>query len=198
MSVSAADVKTLRERTGAGIMDCKKALSETNGDVEKAIEYLRKRGAALAEKKGGRATNEGIIEAYIHPGSRLGVLIEINCETDFVAKTDDFKALARDLAMQVAATSPLAVAREDIPAEVLDKEKEIYTMQAKNEGKPEKIIERFVQGKLDKFAQEHALLEQNYVKDPSKTIRQLVTETIAKLGENITVSRFTRFQLGEE
>ena len=197
MTITASLVKELRERTGAGIMDCKKALAETDGDVDKAIEHLRKKGAALAEKKGSRSTNEGIVEAYIHPGSRLGVLIELNCETDFVAKTEDFKSLARDLAMQVAAANPAAVDRDDIPADLLEREKEIYVTQAKNEKKPDHIIERFVQGKLDKFYQEHALMEQNFVKDPNKTIKQLVTDYIAKLGENITVKKFTRFQLGE-
>ncbi|MFQ5628549.1 MAG: translation elongation factor Ts [bacterium] len=196
MAITADAVKTLRERTGAGIMDCKKALTETDGDIEKAIENLRKKGAALAEKKGARETNEGIIETYIHPGSRLGVLIEINCETDFVAKTDDFKTLARDLAMQIAAASPAAVSREEIPEDLLEKEKEIYKTQAMNEKKPEHIIDRFVQGKLEKFYQEHALLEQNFVKDPNKTIKQLITDYIAKLGENITVKKFTRYQLG--
>ncbi len=198
MAITAADVKALRERTGAGMMDCKKALVETDGDVDKAVEYLRKKGAALAEKKSGRSTNDGIIEAYIHPGSRLGVLVEINCETDFVAKTDDFKNLARDLAMQIAATNPLAVSREDIPADVLERERDIFTTQAKNEGKPDHIIEKIVQGKIDKFCAENALMDQNYVKDPNKTIKELVTDTIAKLGENITVRRFVRFQLGEE
>lgn len=198
MSISAADVKVLRERTGAGIMDCKKALAETNGDLEKAIEYLRKRGAALAEKKQGRATNEGLIEAYIHPGSRLGVLVEVNCETDFVAKTEDFKALARDLAMQIAATNPIAVRREDVPEEIIEREKEIYRSQAKNENKPDHIIERVIQGKLEKFYQENVLLEQHFVKDPEKTVKDRITEAIAKLGENITVRRFVRFELGAE
>lgn len=197
MAITAEAVKTLRERTGAGIMDCKKALTEADGKIEKAIENLRKKGAALAEKKGSRATNEGIIESYIHPGSRLGVLIEINCETDFVAKTDDFKTLARDLAMQVAAASPAAVSREEIPEDLLEKEKEIYRTQASNEKKPDHIIERFVEGKLEKFFQEHVLLEQNFVKDANKTIKQLITDYVAKLGENITVKKFTRYQLGE-
>lgn len=198
MAISATDVKALRERTGAGIMDCKKALAETDGDVEKAIEYLRKKGAALAEKKVGRATNEGIIEAYIHPGSRLGVLLELNCETDFVAKTDDFKQLARDLAMQIAATSPVAVTREEVPQDLIDRELEIYRTQARNEKKPENIVEKIVQGRVEKFYQESVLLEQNFVKDPDKTVKQLITEAIAKIGENISVKRFVRFQLGEE
>lgn len=198
MAISAELVKELREKTGAGIMDCKKALTEADGDIGKAVEYLRKKGAALAEKKGSRATNDGVIEAYIHPGSRLGVMIEVNCETDFVAKTADFKTLARDLAMQVAAANPSAVAREDIPEDVVAGEREIYRTQAINEKKPEKIIERFVEGKLDKFFQENVLLEQNFVKDPNKSVKQLLTECIAKVGENITIKRFTRYQLGEE
>jgi elongation factor Ts len=197
MAITAEAVKTLRERTGAGIMDCKNALAEADGNIEKAIENLRKKGAALAEKKGSRTTNEGIIESYIHPGSRLGVLIEINCETDFVAKTDAFKTLARDLAMQVAAANPAAVSREEIPEDLLEKEKEIYRMQAINEKKPDHIIERFVNGKLEKFFQENALLEQNFVKDANKTIKQLITDYIAKLGENITIKKFTRYQLGD-
>lgn len=198
MNISAADVKALRARTGAGIMDCKKALAETNGDIEKAIEYLRKQGAALAEKKQDRATNEGLIEAYIHPGSRLGVLVEVNCETDFVAKTDDFKTLARDLAMQIAATNPIAVRREDIPEAVIEREKDIYRTQAKNENKPEHIIDRVIEGKLEKFYQENVLLEQHFVKNPDITVKELITEAIAKLGENITVRRFVRFELGAD
>ena len=198
MSISAADVKTLRERTGAGIMDCKKALAETNGDIDKAVEFLRKKGAALAEKKKGRAAKEGAIEAYIHPGSRLGVLLEINCETDFVAKTDDFRKLARDIAMQIAAANPIAVKREEIPEEVIEREKEIYRTQAQNEKKPENIIERVIQGKIEKFYQENVLLEQHFVKDPNKTIKEVITDAIAKLGENILVRRFVRFELGAE
>ena len=197
MAVSAEAVKQLREQTGAGIMDCKAALAETNGNFEKAIEWLRKKGAASAQKKVGRATNEGVIEAYLHPGSRLGVLIEVNCETDFVAKTDDFKNLARDLAMQVAASSPRFVKREDMPAEVVEKEMEIYRTQAQNEKKPAAVTERIAQGKLEKFYQEVVLLEQSFIKDPNRTVKQLVTDVIAKLGENITIRRFVRFQLGE-
>ncbi|MDZ7290652.1 MAG: translation elongation factor Ts [candidate division KSB1 bacterium] len=196
MSVSADAVKALRERTGAGMMDCKHALVETGGDMEKAVEWLRKKGAATAEKKVGRATNQGVIEAYIHPGSRLGVLIEVNCETDFVAKTSEFRALVKDLAMQVAATNPRSVTREEIPAEVIEKELEIYRMQARNEQKPESVVDRIAQGKLEKFYQEFVLLEQNFIKDQSRTVKQVITEVIAKLGENITVRRFVRFQLG--
>ncbi len=196
VNISADAVKTLRERTGAAMMDCKKALVETGGDIEKAIEWLRKRGAASAEKKVGRTTNEGLIEAYIHPGSRLGVLIEVNCETDFVAKTPEFRALVKDLAMQIAATSPRAIAREEIPAEQVEKEMEIYRTQARNEKKPENVVERIAQGKLEKFYQDFVLLEQSFIKDQNRTVKQVVTDVIAKLGENITVKRFVRFQLG--
>lgn len=197
MAVSADVVKLLREQTGAGIMDCKAALNESGGDLTKAIEWLRKKGAASAQKKIGRATNEGVIEAYIHPGSRLGVLVEVNCETDFVAKTEAFKTLARDLAMQVAAANPRVVRREDIPQEVVDKEMEIYRTQAGNENKPANVQERIAQGKLEKFFQEVVLLEQSFIKDPTRTVTQVVTETIAKVGENVTVRRFVRFHLGE-
>ncbi|MCA9733000.1 MAG: translation elongation factor Ts [Deferribacteres bacterium] len=198
MAISAADVKTLRDMTGAGMMDCKKALMEVEGDIEKAIQYLREKGAAIAEKKGGRATNDGVIETYVHAGSKLGVMVEINCETDFVAKTEEFKQLARDIAMQIAAANPVSVSREEIPEDLIAKEREIYTHQAKNEGKPDKIIDRYVDGKLNKFYQETALMEQGFVKDPKKSIRDIITEVIAKLGENITVRRFVRYQLGEE
>jgi elongation factor Ts len=197
MAVSADVVKQLREQTGAGIMDCKAALTESGGDIEKAIDWLRKKGAASAQKKVGRATNEGVIESYIHPGSRLGVLIEVNCETDFVAKTEAFKTLARDLAMQVAAASPRVVKREDLPQAVVDKEMEIYRTQAANENKPAAVQERIAQGKLEKFYQESVLLEQNFIKDPTRTVTQVITEVLAKLGENITVRRFVRFHLGE-
>ncbi|MDZ7336981.1 MAG: translation elongation factor Ts [candidate division KSB1 bacterium] len=197
MDVPAAQVKALREKTGAGFMDCKKALEETQGDVDKAIEVLRKKGVATAQKKAGREAREGVIEAYIHPGSRLGVMLELNCETDFVAKTDQFRTLARDLAMQVAAANPRVVRREDLPAEVIDKELEIYRTQARNERKPEQVVERIAQGKLEKFYQEVCLLEQSFIKDPNKTVNDLVTEYIAKLGENIVIRRFVRFQLGE-
>jgi len=197
MAVNAADVKELRERTSAGIMECKGALMETDGDIDKAVELLRKKGIASAEKRAGRQTNEGLVEAYIHPGSRLGVLVEVNCETDFVAKTDDFKSFVRDVAMQVAATNAKVVSREQYPAEQIEKEKEIYTTQAKNEGKPDNIIERYVQGKLEKFFQESVLLEQGFIKDPNKTVKDLLTEVIAKTGENIQIKRFVRFQLGE-
>ncbi len=197
MDVPAAQVKALREKTGAGFMDCKKALAEANGDVDKAIEVLRKKGVATAQKKAGREAREGVIESYIHPGSRLGVLLELNCETDFVAKTDQFKTLARDLAMQVAAANPRVVRREDLPAEVIDKELDIYSTQGRYEGKPEPVVERIAQGKLEKFYQEVCLLEQSFIRDPNKSVNDLITEYIAKLGENIVVRRFVRFQLGE-
>ncbi|MCK6561070.1 translation elongation factor Ts [candidate division KSB1 bacterium] len=197
MAVSAEVVKQLREQTGAGIMDCKHALAESGGDMEKAIEWLRKKGAATAEKKMGRATNEGMIEAYVHPGSRLGVLVEVNCETDFVAKTEAFRTLVRDIAMQIAASHPKVVSREQMPAELIEKEMEIYRSQAQNEKKPANVVERIAQGKLEKFYQDNVLIEQSFIKDPNRTISQVITETIAKLGENISVRRFVRFQLGE-
>lgn len=195
MAVSAEQVKILRERTGAGIMDCKSALLETDGDVDAAIEILRKKGIASAEKKASRQTKQGIIEAYIHPGSQLGVLVEVNCETDFVAKTDDFKKLVRDIAMQIAATSPNVTTRDEYSQKEIEKELEIYKTQAQNEGKPENIIERFAQGKLEKFFQETVLMEQSFIKDPSKNIKELMTELIAKIGENINIKRFVRFHL---
>ena len=191
-------IKQLRERTGAGLLDCKKAIEEANGDIEKAIEILRKKGIAKAEKKIGRVTKEGIIEAYIHPGAQLGVLVELNCETDFVARTDEFKKLAREIAMQIAATNPIAVKREEIPSEVVEKEKEIYAAQAKEMGKPDHIVERIVQSKLENFYKENVLLEQPYIRDPSITVMDFIKQHIAKFGENITVRRFARFRLGEE
>lgn len=195
--VTAAMVKELRERTGAGMMDCKKALAETSGDMEKAVDFLREKGLAAAAKKAGRVAAEGIVESYIHGGGRIGVLVEVNCETDFVAKTDDFRALVRDIAMQVAASKPEFVRREDVPAEIIEKEKEILAAQAANEGKPEKIIQRMVEGRIEKYYKEVCLLEQPFIKDPDITVQQLVTEKIAKIGENISVRRFTRYELGE-
>lgn len=197
MAVTADKVKQLREQTGVGIMECKSALVETDGDIEKAVELLRKKGIATAEKRAGRETNEGMVDAYIHPGSRLGVLVEVNCETDFVAKTDDFKTFVRDIAMQVAATNAKVISREDYPKDDIEKEVEIYKTQAQNEGKPDNIIERYAQGKLEKFFQETVLLEQSFIKDPNKNIKELLTEVIAKTGENIQIRRFVRFQLGE-
>ncbi len=195
--VTAALVKELRERTGAGMMDCKKALTETNGDLEKAVDLLREKGLAAAAKKAGRVAAEGLVEAYIHGAGRIGVLLEINCETDFVAKTDGFKELARDVAMQIAATNPLYVTKEEVPADQIEHEKEILRAQALNEGKPEKIVEKMVEGRIEKFYKEVCLLEQPFIKDADKTVRDLVTEKIAQIGENISVRRFARFQLGE-
>jgi len=197
MSISASEVKKLRDITGAGMMDCKNALKETGGDIDKAVEYLRKKGIASAAKRSGRDVNEGIIMSYIHPGSRLGVLVEVNCETDFVAKTDDFQALAKDIAMQIAASSPIAVSREEIPQDLIDKEMDIFRTQAKEEGKPEQVIEKIVQGKIDKYYQETALMEQSFVKDPDKTIQEYLMEVSGKLGENMSVRRFIRYQIGE-
>jgi len=197
-TISASTVKELREISGAGMMDCKKALTEASGDLEKAIDILRKTGMAKARKKSGRSAKEGIILPYIHPGAKLGVLLEINCETDFVANTDDFKNLSKDIAMHIAASAPMSVSREEIPQETLEREKEIYADQARQSGKPENIIEKMTEGRLNKFYQENVLLEQTFVKDPDKTVADLITETVAKLGENILVSRFSRFQLGEK
>jgi len=197
MEITAKMVKELREKTGAGMMDCKKALAETDGDAEKAIHYMREKGIAKAAGKAGRATKEGIIASYIHAGSKLGVLVEINCETDFVARTDDFQAFAKDVAMQVAASNPLAVTREELDTAKIKEEGEIYRQQALNEGKPEKIIDKIVDGKLEKYYSEVCLMEQPFVKDGEKSIQDIVNEVIAKLGENIGIKRFVRFQLGE-
>lgn len=197
MAITSEMVKELRERTGAGIMDCKKALGETNGDVEKAIEYLREKGIAAAAKKSARIATEGLVHAYIHMGGRIGVLLEVNCETDFVAKTDDFKDLVNDIALHIAAMKPEYLGREEVPAGAIEKEREILTAQALNEGKPANIVEKMVTGRLEKFYAERVLLEQPFVKDDSKTIQQLVTEKVAKIGENIRIRRFVRFELGE-
>lgn len=197
MSISASLVKELRERTGAGMMDCKKALSETGGDIEKASDYLREKGLAAAAKKSGRIAAEGLVEAYIHGAGRIGVLVEVNCETDFVAKTEEFKALARDVAMQIAATKPEFVRREEVPAEAVEKEREILRAQALNEGKPEKIVDKMVEGRIEKYYKEVCLLEQPFIKDPDVTVKQLLTDKIAKIGENINIRRFTRYELGE-
>ena len=197
MSIDAKLVKTLREKTGAGMMDCKNALVDSNGDLDKAVDYLRKSGVAKAEKKGTRDTREGLVYSYIHAGGRLGVLLELNCETDFVAKTDGFTELAHNLAMQIAATNPLSLNRESIDDEIIVREKEIFTDQAKSEGKPDNIIEKMVEGRLSKFFQESCLLEQTYIKDPDKKVSDLLTETIATLGENISINRFIRFAVGE-
>jgi elongation factor Ts len=197
MSISASLVKELRERTGAGMMDCKKALTETGGDMEKAVIYLREKGLAAAAKKAGRIAAEGLIESYIHGVGKLGVLVEINCETDFVALTDEFKGLARDIAMQIAASKPEYVSRDEVPAEMVEKEKEILRAQAINEGKPEKIADKMVEGRIEKYYKDVCLLEQPFVKDTNLTVQQLLTEKIAKIGENISIRRFVRYELGE-
>lgn len=197
MSIDAKLVKKLRDRTGAGMMDCKKALVSSNGDLDNAIDFLRKSGIAKAEKKGLRETKEGLVYSYIHSGGRLGVLVELNCETDFVANTDGFKELAHNISMQVAATNPVSLDRDSIDKDVILREKNIFLEQAKKEGKPESIIEKMVEGRINKFFQESCLMEQTYIKDPDKKINDLLTETVSMLGENITVKRFVRFSIGE-
>jgi elongation factor Ts len=196
MTISAQDVKNLRDRTGAGMMDCKNALLETNGDAEAAIDLLRARGAAKAAKRSAKAANEGTIGSYIHFGGKIGVMVELNCETDFVAKTEDFQALAKDLAMHIAAANPIAVKPEDIPAEVVERERAIFLEQVKTEGKPDDIAQKIVEGRLRKYFEESTLLQQPFVKSPDKTVDQLVTEVSAKTGERIQVARFTRLQVG--
>lgn len=195
--VTAVMVKELREKTGAGIMDCKEALGECGADMEKAIDFLRKKGLATAQKRAGRSMSEGVIESYIHMGGKLGVMVEVNCETDFVAKTDDFKEFARNIAMHIAATSPAGIVPEDVPESVVLREKEIYRAQALEMGKPEQMVEKIVEGKLGKFIKESCLMNQPYVKNPDVTIADYLNEVIAKTGENITIKRFARFQLGE-
>lgn len=189
-------VKELRDKTNAGMMDCKKALTETAGEMEKAIDLLRQKGLAVAQKRADRATKEGVVECYIHAGGKLGVMVEVGCETDFVAKTDDFSAFARDIAMHIAASNPVAVSREDVPAELIDREKEIYKAQALDSGKPENIVEKMVSGKVDKYIAEVCLMEQKFVKNPDLSIQDLLNELIAKMGENISIKRFARFQIG--
>lgn len=196
MQIDATLVKELREKTGVGIMDCKEALKECEGNIEKAIDFLRKKGIATAKKRGGRTTSEGQVQSYIHAGGKIGVLVEVNCETDFSAKTEDFTSFVKDIAMQIAATNPISIDREGIPQEVLEREKEIYLTQARESGKPEKVVEKIVEGKLKKFYSEACLLEQAYVRDPDKTVQDLLNELIAKTGENIVIRRFTRYQLG--
>ncbi len=191
-------VKELREKTGAGIMDCKRALQEAGGDMEKALDILKKKGIAKAEKKAAREAKEGLIGSYIHMGGKIGVLVEVNCETDFVARTQEFQQLVKDIAMQIAAMSPLYVSKEDVPQEVIEREKAIYREQALEAGKPEHVVEKIVEGKLNKFFEDVCLLEQPFIKDDSKKVKDLITEAIAKLGENIKVSRFVRFQVGVE
>lgn len=197
MEITSERVKLLREKTGAGMMDCKKALAETGGDMEKAIDYLRKKGAATAEKRADRVTNQGVVEAYIHAGGRIGAMVELNCETDFVAKTDDFKATAKDIAMQIAAMNPLYTSREQVSQDVVEHEMEIYRTQARNEKKPDQVVERIASGKLEKYYQEVCLLEQTFIKDSGKTIKDLILEITSKTGEKITIRRFKRFHLGE-
>ncbi len=198
MEVSADLVKNLRKKSGAGMMDCKKALVESKGDMEKAEEILKEKGLAQALKKASRAAKEGIIHCYIHTGSRVGVMIEVNCETDFVAKNEMFKTMVHDIALHIAALAPLFISKEDVPKEVLDKEKEIYKKQALNEGKPENIVDRIAEGKLKKYYEENCLLEQPFVKDGDKSVGDLVKENIAKIGENIVIKRFVRYALGEK
>jgi len=195
--VTAEMVKELRDRTGAGMMDCKKALVACDGDIEKSIDELRAKGLAKAAKKAGRVASEGVVTSYIHGGGRIGVLLELNCETDFVAKNEEFKQLAHDLAMQIAAANPEFVRREEIPADTLDREREVLKAQALEEGKPEKVIEKMVEGRIEKYYKERCLLEQSFIKDPDKTVQELVHGYVAKMGENISVRRFARFEVGE-
>lgn len=202
MEITSQMVKELREKTNAGMMDCKKALAETNGDMEKAVDFLRQKGLAVAAKRSGRATSEGVIECYIHGVGKLGVLVEVGCETDFVAKTDQFKAFAKDVAMHIAAANPVAIRREDMPQEMIARERDVYVSQIKEEeaktgkSKPENIVAKIVDGKIDKFVAENCLLEQKFVKNPDVSIQDLLNELVAKMGENITVKRFARYQLG--
>ncbi len=195
--ISAAMVKELREATGSGIMDCKRVLAEADGNMEKAIELLRKKGLAKAAKRAGRSTSEGIIHSYIHTGAKLGVLVEVNCESDFVAKTDDFVEFAKNIAMHIAAANPAGLTPEDVDKSVVEKEREIFRAQMLEEGKPENIIDKIVDGKVEKFYKEVCLMSQQYVKDPQKTIEEFLKETIGKIGENIQIKRFARFQIGE-
>ncbi len=196
MKITSQMVKELRDKTNAGMMDCKKALGETEGDLEKAVDLLRQKGLAVAAKRADRATSEGVVECYIHAGGKLGVMVEVGCETDFVAKTDGFKAFAKDIAMHVAAVNPVSVGRDDVPAELVEREKEIYTNQALESGKPENIVEKIVSGKIEKYLSEICLMEQKYVKNPDLSIQDLLNELVAKMGENISIKRFARFQIG--
>jgi len=197
MAVTAKMVQELRSKTGAGIMDCKKALTESDGDIEKSIDFLRKKGLAAAAKKAGRVASEGTVSSYIHGGGRLGVLVEVNCETDFVALTEQFRQMVKDIAMHIAAANPTYVKREDVPEDIIQKEREIYAAQFENSGKPEQVIAKIVDGKIEKYFSEVCLYEQQFVKDTDKSIQQLVTEAVAQLGENINIRRFARFVLGE-
>jgi len=197
MTIDASIVKDLRSRTGAGIMDCKEALLDSDGNVEKAVDFLRKKGIAKAEKKAGREADQGVVLSYIHPGNRIGVLVEVKCETDFVAKTDGFQTFVKDVAMQIAATNPLSVTRDGIDSVVIDKEKEIFTEQAKLSGKPDNVLEKIIEGRIEKFYQENCLLEQSFIKDSDKSVQDILMETIATLGENISIARFSRFEVGD-
>ncbi len=196
MKITSQMVKELRDKTNAGMMDCKKALGETEGEMEKAVDLLRQKGLAVAAKRAGRATSEGVVEAYIHGGGKLGVMIEVGCETDFVAKTDDFIKFAKDIAMHVAAVNPISISRDEVPQDLIDREKDIYTKQALDSGKPEQIVEKIVTGKIEKFLSEICLLEQKFVKDPDLSVQDKLNELIAKLGENISVKNIARFQIG--
>ena len=196
-AISAQMVKELREKTGVGMMDCKKALAECDGDMDKAVEFLRKKGLATAQKRAGRATSEGIVQSYIHMGGKIGVLVEVNCESDFVAKNEDFQDFAKNIAMHIAATNPVGIASEDVPEDVVAKEMEIYRGQAKEMGKPEKMLDKIAEGKMAKFYKDNCLLNQPYVRDPNVTISDLLNDTIAKIGENISIRRFARFQIGD-
>jgi elongation factor Ts len=195
--ISAQQVKELRESTGAGMMDCKKALVETNGDMSKAVDYLREKGLAAAAKKSGRVAAEGLVESYIHGAGKIGVMIEVNCETDFVAKTPEFHSFVRDLAMQIAAANPQYLNRDEVPAAIVEHEREILRAQALNEGKPEKIVDKMVEGRVDKYYKENCLMEQTFIKDPEKSVTDIVNAQISKIGENIVVRRFVRYQMGE-
>lgn len=195
--ITAAMVKELREKTGAGIMDCKKALKEKDGMLDDAVDFLREKGLAAASKKSGRITSEGLVGSYIHAGGKIGVLVEINCETDFVARTDEFQAFVKYICMQVAAANPLGITRDDVPANDIEKEKQIFRLQALESGKPEKIVDKIVTGRIEKFYAENCLMEQKFVKNPDVTVEELVKEMIAKTGENISVRRFARYLLGE-
>jgi len=197
-TISAAMVKELREKSGAGMMDCKAALTECDGDLEKAIDFLRKKGIATAAKRAGRATSEGTVQSYIHMGGKIGVMVEVNCETDFVAKTDDFNEFAKNIAMHIAATNPVGIVPEDVPQEIIDREREIYKAQVLEMGKPEQMVEKIAEGKMNKFFKESCLMNQQYVKEPDKTIADYLNEVIAKTGEKITIKRFARFQIGAE
>lgn len=196
-TISAEMVKELREKTGVGIMDCKQALTESDGDMGAAVDFLRKKGLATAKKRAGRAVGEGVIQSYIHMGGKIGVIVEVNCETDFVAKTDDFKEFAKNIAMHIAATSPVGITPDDVPEEVISKEKEIYRAQALETGKPENIVEKIAEGKVQKFYKENCLLQQPYVRDPNLTVEDVINSVIAKIGENISIRRFVRYQIGE-